>query len=555
MKSENKKSSKEIIRHKAEELLKLKSGSYTLDDSDTQKLMHELQVHQIELELQNEELMIAKERAEASYQKYIELYDFAPSAYFTLSRDGEILELNLRGANMLGKERSFLINMPFDQFITEDKKEVFKSFFTKLFETSMMESCEVTLNNQIYVHLSGVVTSEDETLCKLNAVNITLRKKAEAENKRLVSELRQARKKLSVALENANIGFWELNLITREMLLDKKLEKMFGLEHRAFDNTYNSFESLLHEEDRLHFHKAFSDTSDKGVPLETIFRIIRQDGNLRYFSSKGRVNYDRNSNPLNITGVCIDVTGMNEESAKAILKLNDELLRSNKELQNFAYIASHDLQEPLRMVSSFTQMLARQYGEKLDENANTYINYAVDGAKRMYDLLNGLLDYSRIQKKEQTFSMVDMNNILEQVRQSLLLRITERKAVIESDVLPVVYADRSQMIILLQNLISNSIKFSNESPLIHISSKMESDNYVISVKDHGIGIEPQYFERIFLIFKRLFTNDKYEGIGLGLAVCKRIVERHGGKIWVESKPGKGSTFSFTLPGKNLNALN
>lgn len=550
MKSEYKKSSKEIIRKKAEKLLRTKSESSSLDYSDTLKLMHELQVHQIELELQNEELMIAKEKAEASYQKYIELYDFAPSAYFTLSRQGKILELNFLGARMLGQERSFLVNRNFDQFVSAEKQRVFENFLGSLFETSKMNSCEVLLNNNASLYITGIVKSEDKNVCNLNAFDITLRKKAEAENKQLFSELRQARKKLRIALENASIGFWELNLLTKEMLIDRKLEEMFILSPGVFDKTFNSFENLLHEEDRSHFHEAFKNTLETGVPFETIFRIIRQDGSLRYFSSKGKVYRNSKGEPLNVTGVCIDVTVMNEESAKAIIKLNDELLRSNKELQNFAYIASHDLQEPLRMVSSFTQLLEMRYGEKLDEKAHLYIQYAVEGAKRMYNLLNGLLDYSRIQMKEKTFSVVDMNEILDHVRKNLLLKIKERDVIIKSDPLPVVYADRSQMIILLQNLIANSIKFSPEPPLIYVSAKWESDNYIISVKDNGIGIESQYFERIFQIFKRLFNDDQYEGIGLGLAISKRIVERHGGKIWVESEPEKGSTFSFTLPGNN-----
>ena len=555
MRNGHKKPANEMLRQKAEELLEKQPQNTSQHYADSLKLIHELEVYQIELELQNEELLTAKETAESAVQKYVELYDFAPSAYFTLSRQGQILELNFLGAKMLGKERSLLINRYFDQFVTSERKEEFNSFIGSLFDSGMMESYELTLNNHSYIHISGIVNAEEKNLCNLSVIDITLRKKAEAENKRLFSELRLARKQLSIALENASIGFWEYNLSTHEMLIDKKLEKMFGISPRTFGKTYNSFENILHEEDRVHYNKAFNDTVDKGTPLETVFRIVRQDGNMRYFSSKGRVNYDRNRQSLNITGVCIDVTGMNEKSANAILKLNEELLRSNKELQNFAYIASHDLQEPLRMVSSFTQMLALQYGEKLDDKAHTYIQYAVDGAKRMYDLLNGLLDYSRIQMKEKTFSVVDMNDILEHVRKDLQLKIKERNAVIESEVLPVVYADKSQMIILLQNLISNSIKFSPEPPLINISLKRESDNYVISVKDHGIGIESQYFERIFLIFKRLYNNDKYEGIGLGLALCKRIVERHGGKIWVESKPGKGCTFSFTLAGNNGMALN
>jgi light-regulated signal transduction histidine kinase (bacteriophytochrome) len=209
-------------------------------------------------------------------------------------------------------------------------------------------------------------------------------------------------------------------------------------------------------------------------------------------------------------------------------------------------VASHDLQEPLRMVSIFTQMLSQRYGDSLDENAREYIKFAVDGANRMYNLINGLLAYSRIQTKGKEFHEVDINNVLDEVLRNLSLQIEKVKAVISVSDLPVLYADRNQMIQLFQNLISNSLKFSNGIPEIKISSIERDDYYLFSLKDKGIGIDPQYFERIFQIFQRLLPREEYEGTGIGLSICKRIVERHGGKIWVKSQPGKGATFWFTI---------
>ncbi len=267
----------------------------------------------------------------------------------------------------------------------------------------------------------------------------------------------------------------------------------------------------------------------------------------KYISSKALVNKDKDGKPVSMTGVCFDVTGLKEGTEQLVSKLNEELLRSNKELESFAYVASHDLQEPLRMVSSFTQLLEQQYKDKLDDKAHEYIHFAVDGSKRMYDLLNGLLAYSRIHTKGKEFKSVELAQVLENSTKNLALTIKERNAIIKSDELPAVNADESQMIQLFQNLISNSIKFSTETPRIYISSKSETDHYLISVKDEGMGIEPQYFEKIFQIFQRLHPREQYEGTGIGLAICKRIVERHGGTIWVESELGKGSTFFFTIP--------
>jgi len=188
-----------------------------------------------------------------------------------------------------------------------------------------------------------------------------------------------------------------------------------------------------------------------------------------------------------------------------------------------------------------------KYGNKLDEDAMKYIGFAVDGAKRMHELLNGLLTYSRLSSRGKEFSRVDMNRVKDSVTDNLKLVIKEQKAEIVSDELPVIYADETQMVQLLQNLISNSLKFSPNPPKIFISSRIEDEFYVFSVRDEGIGIESQYFERIFKIFQRLVAKDEYDGVGIGLAICKRIIERHKGKIWVESKPGKGSVFSFTIP--------
>lgn len=371
-------------------------------------------------------------------------------------------------------------------------------------------------------------------------IDVTERKKSE-------DALQVARQKLNIALENAGIGLWEWDLQTGEIIWDERLEKMFGLNPGSFGRTFTDFENLVHEEDMPHIQKSVRRTLEKGIPLETIFRIKMESGNLKYISSKAFLNKNKAGKPIRLCGVSFDITGMREETENLILELNEELLRSNKELESFAYVASHDLQEPLRMVTSFTQMLEKHYKDKLDERGMEYIRFASDGAKRMYELLNGLLAYSRINKKGRMFYAVNMNLVVDTVLKNLSFKIAERKAIIKSRKLPRVLADESQMIQVLQNLISNSIRFSTATPRINISCRTEKDQYVFSVKDKGIGIESQYFDRIFLIFQRLHPKDQFEGTGIGLAICKRIIERHGGKIWVKSEPENGSTFYFSIP--------
>jgi signal transduction histidine kinase len=252
---------------------------------------------------------------------------------------------------------------------------------------------------------------------------------------------------------------------------------------------------------------------------------------------------------------------------EAVRKLNDELeqrvadrtaelaerakdlARSNSELQQFAYVASHDLQEPLRMVASFTQLLAKRYAEQLDNDARDFINYAVDGATRMQTLISDLLNYSRVGTQGKPLIPTDSEEVLKNVLESIKYAIEESGAVISHDPLPRVLADPLQLGQLFQNLLTNAIKFRGESPPhIRISTERKGDDWKISVRDNGIGIAQEHADRIFVIFQRLHTKTEYPGTGIGLAICKKIVERHGGRIWIEPSPGGGTTFCFTIRG-------
>ncbi len=225
-----------------------------------------------------------------------------------------------------------------------------------------------------------------------------------------------------------------------------------------------------------------------------------------------------------------------------------ELRRSNEELQRFAYVASHDLQEPLRTVASYVQLLERRYKDKLDDDAREFIGYAVDGSRRMQHLVEDLLALSRVGSRGIELVPMEADTALDAALSDMQLAIDESKATVERSPLPTVRADSRQLVQLFSNILGNAIKFSGDSPpRIEISAERQGRFWAFNVHDHGIGIEPQYYERIFVIFQRLHGRGEYPGTGIGLAICKKIVERHGGSIWVESQPGKGSTFSFTLP--------
>jgi len=324
------------------------------------------------------------------------------------------------------------------------------------------------------------------------------------------------------------------------------MEKMFGYEEGTFEGTYEAFEKCLVEEDIPHTRVASIRAVEENVPFESVYRIKLPNGSVNYINAKGLVVRDKEGNALKLAGVCFDVTDMKKGAERILFKLNEELSRSNKELEQFAYVASHDLQEPLRMVSSFTQLLEKRYKDQLDEDARQFIHYAVDGAVRMQGLINDLLNYSRIGTRGQKFLPVDFNHVLGRTINNLTISIREKDALIHNDELPSVIGDEGQLVQLMQNLVGNALKFCKTTPKVHISAKEDSGHWLFAVKDNGIGIEKDYFDKIFLIFQRLVPKEEYSGTGIGLAICKRIVERHGGKIWVESQLGIGTTFYFTL---------
>jgi light-regulated signal transduction histidine kinase (bacteriophytochrome) len=277
------------------------------------------------------------------------------------------------------------------------------------------------------------------------------------------------------------------------------------------------------------------------------FRIITRDRQEKWISAIG-TKVEFLGEMLGLISFR-DVTERNRQEAE-LRKTLEDLKRSNAELEQFAYIASHDLQEPLRMISSYMELLAEDYKGKLGAEADEFIEYAMDGAKRMQGMIEALLEYSRVGTRGNPFEPTDCDNVLHQVMDNLQLAIEESGAVVTHDPLPTVMADGIQLVQLLQNLISNAIKFRNTAlPRIHISARKQGKEWIFLVKDNGIGIDPVYKDRIFVIFQRLHDREEYPGIGIGLSVCKRIVERHGGRIWVESTLGDGATFYFTIPEK------
>ncbi len=284
----------------------------------------------------------------------------------------------------------------------------------------------------------------------------------------------------------------------------------------------------------------------EGLVRDYELGIRRRDGGATPVLYNASVFRDDSGKVAGVFAAARDITER-KRAEEALNRQAEELARSNAELEKFAYVASHDLQEPLRMISGFSQLLARRYREKLGPEADEFIGYVVDGTNRMQRLINDLLEYSRLGTRGGKFELTDVSLVLERTMQNLRAAIEESGALVSHDPMPTVTADGIQLAQLFQNLIGNAVKFRGEPrPRVHVSARLEGGEWIFSVKDNGIGIDPKYFGRIFTIFQRLHGNTEYPGTGIGLAICRKIAERHGGRIWVESETGKGSTFFFSI---------
>jgi PAS domain S-box-containing protein len=357
-------------------------------------------------------------------------------------------------------------------------------------------------------------------------------------------ELHDIQADLNRAQTVAHTGSWRLDVRRNELLWSDENWRIFGVP-KGISLTYETFLSTVHPDDREYVDKQWK-AAMHGEPYDIEHRIV-VDGHVKWVRERAELEFDKDGILHGGFGTTQDITEK-KQAERDLQALMEELKRSNSDLEQFAYAASHDLQEPLRVVAGFVSLLEKRYKEKLDDTAHEFIEYTVDGVKRMQVLIKDLLAYSQVGTKQKTFKPTICAVALEQAIFNLHAAIEESGGEITYDLLPTVSADTSQLTRLFQNLIGNAIKFRGKDRLrIHITAEQKGNEWTFSIRDNGIGIDPQFFSRIFVIFQRLHTREEYEGTGIGLAVCKKIVERHGGRIWVESEQGKGTTFYFTMP--------
>jgi len=405
-----------------------------------------------------------------------------------------------------------------------------------------MEPYNGLTNALRYSSSNGNLESTEGILVTAATRDITTRKDAE-------KHLAQMEGKYRGLLEAAPDAMVVVNEGGEIVLLNLQAEKQFG--YRRDELVGQQVNNIIPEgfAERLVADDLRSAADALAQQIGTGIELIgrRKDGSA--FPIEIMLSPLENAEGTLVTAAIRDITTRQEVEAHLVQKV-EELNRSNEELARFAYIASHDLQEPLRMVVSFTQLLSRRYKGKLDAEADEFIAFALDGATRMQRLIQDLLAYSRVGTKGRDLLDTASEEALQQALKNLQGAIEESGARVMHDPLPCVLADKTQLIQLFQNLIGNAIKYCRGVPMVHISAaRMDGKKWIFSVQDNGFGIDSQYFEKIFGIFQRLHTREEFSGTGIGLAICKNIVERHGGTISVESQPGQGSTFRFTLTGR------
>ncbi|MCG8470187.1 MAG: ATP-binding protein [Gemmatimonadetes bacterium] len=363
----------------------------------------------------------------------------------------------------------------------------------------------------------------------------------EAEKQVRISEV-----KYRTILETIQEGYFEVDLAGNFVFWNDSLAEMLGYPPERLSGL--NYRSYTREGQSGIVFETFGEVYRTGKSCQVFgWEIVRADGTRRFAEASAGPVHDHDGEIVGFRGIVRDVSARRATEERLETK-SRELARSNEELRQFAYVASHDLQEPLRMVAGYTQLLARRYEGQLDEEADLFIRYAVEGVDRMQQLIRDLLDYSRVQTHGKRFERVDLGASVQWALSNLEGAIADADAAVTIDELPTIIGDATQMGQLFQNLLANAIKFRGDRPLeIHVGVQQRPGEWQISVRDNGIGIDPEYRTRVFEIFQRLHAPDEHEGTGIGLAICKRIVERHGGEIWVEAGPVQGATFAFTLP--------
>jgi PAS domain S-box-containing protein len=470
------------------------------------------------------------------------LMESAPDALVISDSEGRIELTNLQAERLFGYSRAEMIGEMVEILIPKDLQAGYKHDSKEFFKDK--DSARMGVGVDLRARRKdGTEIPVEISFSPLEGPGGTSMTAAIRD----ISERRKSEVRFRALLESAPDAMIIVNSGGIIELINAETERLFRYPREELIG--QSLGLLIPEHLRgthqLHREEYFRDPRPRQMGAGLDLWAHRKDGSL--FPVEISLSPLEGPDGVSVTAAIRDTTER-RQAAKLLAEKVAELRHTNEELQQFAHIASHDLQEPLRMVASFTQLLANRYQGKLDADADEFIAYAVDGTKRMKELIEDLLMYSRTGKSLAPPSEFRSEDALQAALRNLRTTIDESGAVVDHGEMPTITSVHSQVVQLFQNIVGNAIKYHcSKAPAIHVSAETTEQEWIFSVADNGIGIDPQYFERIFVIFQRLHGRDEYEGTGIGLAICKRILQQQGGRIWLESEPGKGSTFYFALP--------
>ena len=479
----------------------------------------------------------------------------------TISDQGKIMDVNHATEEATGLAREQLIGTDFASYFTDSElaragyRQVLQKGYVRDYPLTLRHmagsTMDVLYNASLYRDEAGEVQGVFAAARDVTELNLT------------IERLRHSERSLAEAQRMAHLGNWHLDLVNNTLAWSEEIYRIFEIDPEKFGASYDAFLDAIHPDDRDRVNKAYTDSVANKTPYDIVHRLLMKDGRVKYVNERCRTDYDEAGKPLHSIGTVHDITErvlaeneireLNRDLERRVIARTAQLEDANTELEAFAYSVSHDLRTPLRAIDGFSRILLEDYENTLDAEGKRLLNVVRDNTVKMAQLIDDILQFSRTGRQEMVMADIDMEQLAREVVGELTPAAEGRDLRIEIQPMPKVRGDRNLLHQVLSNLIANAIKFTHkrEAAVIGVAGRREGNEHIYSVKDNGAGFDMQYVDKLFGVFQRLHTVEEFEGTGIGLAIVKRIVTRHGGRVWAESVLNEGATFHFALPAKEV----